>query len=116
MMDSLVSRQGPEGGFPMGYGEEKRIFWVADNGTAAMAVVDFAHRFPDLRESYLAAVRRYYDWRETFYMDDERIAKAVNIPRDPRPMIIIVHPPVQPGFTSVAVTSERIRRSGSGGP
>ncbi len=75
MMDSLVSRQGPEGGFPMGYGEEKRIFWVADNGTAAMAVVEFAHRFPELRLEYLNAVRRYYDWRETFYMDEERVAK-----------------------------------------
>ncbi|MGE4565294.1 MAG: hypothetical protein AB7F32_10530 [Victivallaceae bacterium] len=75
LVNGIVSRQTPEGGLPMGYGEQRRICWVADNGTAMIGILEFAAMFPELRREYLAAAKRYYDWRETFYMDDERVAK-----------------------------------------
>jgi hypothetical protein len=75
LVDGIVSRQGVEGGFPMGYGEEKRIFWVADNGTAALVILDFAAHVPELREKYLAAVKKYYQWRETFYQSPEKVVE-----------------------------------------
>ncbi len=75
MIQGLVSRQTSEGALPMGYGEQKRISWVADNGTAVIAMLDFAALFPDLREQYLAAAKRFYLWRESFYMDDARVEK-----------------------------------------
>lgn len=75
MIHGIVTRQTPEGAFPMGYGEQKKISWVADNGTAALAIVDFARMFPDLRKEYLASAKRFYAWRETFYIDDARVEK-----------------------------------------
>ncbi|MBO5688398.1 MAG: hypothetical protein J6S73_00615, partial [Lentisphaeria bacterium] len=75
MVHGIVSRQTPEGALPMGYGEQRRISWVADNGTAVLGILDFAARFPEVRGAYLAAAKRYYLWRETFYMDDARVAK-----------------------------------------
>ena len=78
MIHGLVSRQTPEGALPMGYGEQKKISWVADNGTAVIAILDFAALFPDLRAQYLAGARRFYRWRESFYMDDARVEKLQN--------------------------------------
>ena len=40
-----------------------------------IGILEFAAMFPELRQEYLAAAKRYFDWRETFYMDDERVAK-----------------------------------------
>lgn len=75
MVQGIVDRQTQEGALPMGYGEQKKISWVADNGTAAMAMVDFAALFPELRTQYLAGAKRFYQWRESFYMDDARVEK-----------------------------------------
>ena len=85
LVDGIVSRQTPEGGLPMGYGEQRRICWVADNGTAMIGILEFAAMFPELRQRYLECARRYYDWRETFYMDDARVAKLEKeFGKDPR--------------------------------
>lgn len=72
LLEGLTSRQFAEGALPMGYGEAKRIGWVADNGTAVLALVQLASWLPERREHYLDVTRRYYDWRETFYISPER--------------------------------------------
>ena len=71
--EGLVARQHEDGGYPMGYGEEAGVHWVADNGTAALGVVDAAARYGDVRERYLASVKRYYGFRDSFYQSAERV-------------------------------------------
>ena len=70
--EALLARQYAEGALPMGYGECRRIAWVADNGTAVLAPVQLASFLPPKKAAYLKAVRRYYDWRETFRITPER--------------------------------------------
>ena len=75
MIAGLIARQHPDGALPMGYGEQKNLAWVADNGTAALALVHLASWLPDRRDAYLAAVRRWYAWRESFRITPEKAAE-----------------------------------------
>ena len=74
--EALVARQFPDGGYPMGYLEKQGVHWVPDNGTAALGVLDAAVRDAENRERLLASVRRYIDYRASFYQDAEK-AKAL---------------------------------------
>lgn len=74
MIAGLVSRQHPDGALPMGYGERKRLAWVADNGTAALALVHLASWLPEKKTAYLGTVRRWYAWRESFRITPEKSA------------------------------------------
>ena len=74
--EALVARQFPDGGYPMGYLEKQGVHWVPDNGTAALGVLDAAARDSGSRERLLASVRRYIDYRASFYQDAEK-AKAL---------------------------------------
>ena len=75
MIHGLTSRQQPEGCLPMGYGEQRQISWVADNGTAVLALVQMASWLPEKREHYLDVTRRWYPWRESFRITPERAEK-----------------------------------------
>ncbi|MBO5763132.1 MAG: hypothetical protein J6R85_04595, partial [Lentisphaeria bacterium] len=72
MIHGLISRQQPEGCLPMGYGEQRQISWVADNGTAVLALIQMASRLPEQRQTYLDVARRWYPWRESFRITPER--------------------------------------------
>jgi hypothetical protein len=73
--DMIVSEQEDEGGFPLGYFQLAKIRWVADNGSVALGLTQIASWTDEPRsEKYLNAVKKYLDWRETFYRTPEMSA------------------------------------------
>lgn len=72
--DLLVARQNEDGAIPMGYSEHLAVYNVADGGQISLSLGQVAPLIPDpaRREAYLQFCRRFIDWAETFYIDEER--------------------------------------------
>ncbi len=74
--DMIVERQREDGAFPMGYGEHRDIIFVADLGSICLGLVQMATWINDpRREQYIDVARRYFEFRQSFYVDEEKAAE-----------------------------------------
>ena len=74
--DMIADRQREDGAFPMGYGEHRDIIFVADLGSICLGLVQMATWLDDpRRERYIDVARRYFEFRQSFYLDEDQAAE-----------------------------------------
>src|SRR5690625_4154197 len=74
----IVRRQRRDGSFPMGYLEHRDFAYVADLGQVSLGLVQIAswlEEGDERRNRYLETVRKYRNFRESFYQDRETVGK-----------------------------------------
>lgn len=71
--DAMVATQLETGAYPMGYGMKRDIYYIADNGSIALAVAQLASFAKDIeRRALLDSVAKAFDWRRSYLVTDER--------------------------------------------
>lgn len=73
-MDMLAERQIPDGGFPMGYLENRYEYNVADGGQMAYSISQIIPYVTDPQKKivYKNTTYKFVEWAEEFYIDKER--------------------------------------------
>ncbi len=75
LLDLMVDRQLDNGMIPMGYGEDRGIIFIADNGSIVLGLAQLASWIGGERGGrYLEAVRRFFEIHQSFYMSEEKAA------------------------------------------
>lgn len=78
--DLLASVQDPDGSVPLGYSETDKVRWVADAGSMMLGMAQLSTWQDDARkQKYLDVARKYYDWKNTFYISEEKSAELQRI-------------------------------------
>ena len=82
--DMLVEKQDADGGLPMGYSEHTGGRNVADGGQMALSVAQSLRYITDSTRAhaYRLLCRRFFNWAETFYIDEVKAADLANTEPD----------------------------------
>jgi hypothetical protein len=72
----IAAAQTETGAYPMGYGMKKGIYYIADNGSIALALAQTASFAGDMERAALCeSLRKAFEWRKSYKVTPQRAAE-----------------------------------------